>query len=257
MVSFDFSGKNVVVTGASRGIGRAVAIKMAEAGARVLVHFQKNKKAAAETLRLMSQPKRGSHFALRADLADPAAIREMVDEIDKEFEKVDILVNNAGIFEPQAIDMNFDDWADAWQNTINVNLMGAVHLTYHIARRMVKSGGGKIVNVSSRGAFRGEPDHPAYGASKAALNAFGQSMAVKLAPDNVQVFTLAPGFVETDMAEDFLKGDTGEAILKQYPGGKVASPEEVANAVCYFASQGQEMASGAILDLNGASYLRS
>lgn len=257
MLSFDFSGKNVVITGASRGIGRAIAIKMAEAGARVLVHFQKNREAAAETLSQLKKPLMGNHFALRADLADPAAIKEMVEEIEKEFEKVDILVNNAGIFEQQSIDMNFEDWQAAWQKTMDVNLMGPVHLSYHLANKMVQQGGGKIINVSSRGAFRGEPDSPAYGASKAAMNAFGQSMAVKLAPKNVQVFTLAPGFVETDMAEEALKGDGGEKILTQYPGGRVAKPEEIANAVCFFASEGQEMASGAILDLNGASYLRS
>jgi 3-oxoacyl-[acyl-carrier protein] reductase len=123
-------------------------------------------------------------------------------------------------------------------------------------RQMIAGGGGRVVNVSSRGAFRGEPDQPAYGASKAALIAFGQSLARSLGPRGIAVTTVAPGWTETDMAADSLSGPRGDAIRAESPLGRVATPEDVAGAVLYLASAGAEMASGSVLDLNGASYLR-
>jgi NAD(P)-dependent dehydrogenase (short-subunit alcohol dehydrogenase family) len=122
---------------------------------------------------------------------------------------------------------------------------------------MMAAGGGRIVNVSSRGAFRGEPLNPAYGASKAGLNAMGQSLAVALAPYNIVVTGVAPGFVETDMAARHLEGPGGDAIRAQSPFGRVARPAEIADAVVFLASPEAQWASGAILDLNGASYLRT
>ena len=118
-------------------------------------------------------------------------------------------------------------------------------------------GGGAVVNVSSRGAFRGEPDCPAYGASKAGLNAFGQSMAVALAPQGIAVGTVAPGFVETDMAREALDGERGDAVRAQSPTGRVARPEEVAAAVFWLASEEARFSTGTIIDVTGASYLRS
>ena len=122
---------------------------------------------------------------------------------------------------------------------------------------MMKSGGGKIINITSRGAFRGEPNAPAYGASKAGLNAMSQSLAQYLAPYNIFVGVVAPGFVETDMARDYLEGAGGEAIRNQSPLQRVAQPEEVAYPVLFLASEGAEWLTGAILDANGASYLRT
>jgi NAD(P)-dependent dehydrogenase (short-subunit alcohol dehydrogenase family) len=122
---------------------------------------------------------------------------------------------------------------------------------------MIKQQYGKIINISSRGAFRGEPDHPAYGASKAGLNAMSQSLAVALAPHNISVGIIAPGFVETDMTVDYLASTQGEAIKKQSPFNRVATPEEVARLVAVFANDGFEFTSGGIIDINGASYLRS
>jgi NAD(P)-dependent dehydrogenase (short-subunit alcohol dehydrogenase family) len=122
---------------------------------------------------------------------------------------------------------------------------------------MKERGGGKIVNVSSRGAFRGEPDAPAYGASKAGLNALSQSMAMALAPYNIFVYVVAPGYVETEMSASYLSGPEGDAIRRESPLGRVASPEEVAGAVVFLASEGTDYLTGCILDISGASYLRS
>jgi NAD(P)-dependent dehydrogenase (short-subunit alcohol dehydrogenase family) len=124
-------------------------------------------------------------------------------------------------------------------------------------QHMKENGGGKIVNVSSRGAFRGEPDAPAYGASKAGLNALSQSMALALAPHNIFVYVVAPGFVETDRIAPLLSGPRGDAIRAQSPFGRVAYPEEVANTVLFLASEGTDYLTGCIVDINGASYLRT
>jgi NAD(P)-dependent dehydrogenase (short-subunit alcohol dehydrogenase family) len=122
---------------------------------------------------------------------------------------------------------------------------------------MIKQKQGKIVNISSRGAFRGEPDHPAYAASKAGLNAMSQSLAVALGKFNITVGVVAPGFVETDMAAPYLQSEAGEMVKKQSPLNRVATPEEVARLVAVFASEGLEFMTGGIVDLNGASYLRT
>lgn len=139
-----------------------------------------------------------------------------------------------------------------------MNLFGAVNVSYCAARRMIDDGrGGRIVNIGSRGAFRGEPDHPAYGATKAALHAFGQSLAVSLAPHGIAVASVAPGFVATERVAGRLSGTEGEQIRSQSPYGRVAAPEEIASAVLYLASPEATWCSGTVLDVNGASYLRT
>jgi NAD(P)-dependent dehydrogenase (short-subunit alcohol dehydrogenase family) len=153
--------------------------------------------------------------------------------------------------------VSYQEWQAAWQATLGVNLVGAANVTWCAVQHMIAGGGGRIVNVSSRGAFRGEPGQPAYGASKAGLNAFGQSLARALAPYGIAVASVAPGYVDTDMATSHLSGPEGDAIRAQSPFGRVAQPEEIAAAVVYLASPEAEWASGAIVDLSGASYLRT
>jgi 3-oxoacyl-[acyl-carrier protein] reductase len=198
------------------------------------------------------------HVLVQADLADAAAVRQMVDSAAAQLGGLDVLVNNAGRYTAHPITQtSYEQWQDAWRETLGVNLVGAANVTWCAVQHMIAAGGGSIVNVSSRGAFRGEPGQPAYGASKAGMNAFGQSLAVALAPHNITVAGVAPGFVETDMAQRHLQGARGEAIRAQSPFGRVARPAEVAAAVLYLASPEAQWATGAILDLNGASYLRT
>ena len=249
-------GRAVLVTGASRGIGRAVARAFAAAGDRVAVHYV----AAAEEADATRASLPGSgHLVVQADLADPEAVRGMVNGAAEGLGGLDVLVNNAGLYSDHLVaEVSYEQWQQAWRGTIDVNLIGAANAAYCAAHHMIAAGrGGRIVNVSSRGAFRGEPRSPAYGASKAGLNALGQSLAQALAPHHISVATVAPGFVETDMAAAFLEGPNGDAIRAQSPWGRVARPEEVAAAVFYLASPEAEFVSGAILDLNGASYLRT
>jgi NAD(P)-dependent dehydrogenase (short-subunit alcohol dehydrogenase family) len=245
----------VLVTGASRGIGRAVAVAFADRGARVAVHYGSSRGAADETLRSLAGD---GHLIVEADVANPDDVRRMVDEVLAAAGRIDVLVNNAGIYvEHRIADVGYAEWQRAWRDTVDVNLMGSANTTYCVARHMIeRGGGGRIVNVTSRGAVRGEPDHPAYGASKAALNSFGQSMAKALGEYGISVTTVAPAFTATDMAAPFLDGPDGEAILAQSPLRRAARPEEIAAAVVYLASPEAEFATGAILDLNGASYFR-
>jgi 3-oxoacyl-[acyl-carrier protein] reductase len=251
----DLSGKVALVTGASRGIGREISRQLAEHGARIAVHFKENEEAAQETLRSLAG---GPHALFRADVADPGSARDLVDSVAEEMGGLHVLVNNAGIFEHHPIpSTSYEAWQDAWDRTLGTNLIGPANLSFCAARRMMEHGGGRIVNVSSRGAFRGEPDAPAYGASKAGLNALSQSMAKALAPHNVFVYGVAPGFVETEMAEFVLSGPEGDAVRRESPLGRVARPEEVARAVLFLASEGTDFMTGCILDVNGASYLRS
>jgi 3-oxoacyl-[acyl-carrier protein] reductase len=249
------SGRAVLVTGAARGIGRAVAEAFAGQGDRVAVHYGSS---AGQAAGLLARLPGAGHLAVQADLADPAAVHRMVDEAAAALDGLDVLVNNAGVFVPHPVTgLSYAQWQAAWQHTLAVNLTGAANVTWCAVQHMIRGGGGRIVNVSSRGAFRGEPGQPGYAASKAGLNAFGQSLAQALAPHGIAVTGVAPGFVDTDMAASVLDGPAGDGIRAQSPFGRVATAGEVAAAVLYLASPQAEWASGTILDLNGASYLRT
>lgn len=249
------TGRAVLVTGASRGIGRAVAKAFADSGDRVAIHCRESV-SLAEQLR-DALPGDG-HVVVQADLADPEAVRAMVDGAAAALGGLDVLVNNAGVYTAHPVfDTSYEDWQHQWRQTLDTNLVGAANAIWCAARHMRDAGGGRIVNVSSRGAFRGEPGHAAYGASKAALNSLTQSLAVALAPSGIAVTAVAPGFVETDMTSEQLGGVRGDEIRAQSPFHRVARPEEIAAAVLWLASSEAEWSSGTIIDLNGASYLRT
>ncbi len=254
-MNISFDNKNVLVTGASRGIGKATSEIFADSGANVIVHYRKNNDKAEK---IVKQLKGDGHRITCADISDPEQVRKMVDDVIQTHEKIDILVNNAGIYEEVNFEgMDYKEWIASWKRTIDLNLTGLSNLSFLVARTMIKKDGGKIINVSSRGAFRGEPTAFAYGASKAGVNAFGQSLAKALAPSGVYVYTVAPGWVDTDMAQPGLKSEQGDSIKAQSPLKRVAQPEEIARAILYLASEGTEYMTGCILDVNGASYLRT
>ena len=250
-----FDGKVVLVTGASRGIGREIARAFAARGAKVALHYHRNLAAAEAAL---AQLDGVEHMLVQADISDPTAVQTMMDAVLERYGRLDILINNAGIYEELPLtEASYAEWVAYFPRIARVNLFGAANAIHCAAQAMLKQGGGRIVNISSRGAFRGEPDAPAYGASKAGLNSLGQSLAKLLAPHNIFIGTVAPGFVETDMAAERLAQPDGDDIRRQSPLNRVAKPEEVAHVALFLASEGAEFTTGTIVDVNGASYLRS
>lgn len=263
--------RGVLVTGGSRGVGAAVARTFAGVcGDRIAVHCR-GSRAEAEAVR--DSLEGTGHLVVQGDLADPAEVERFVGEAIAGLGRIDVLVNNAAMFSDDPVregrrlntsiaDSTYQQWVDAWRRTTEVNLLGTANVTYQVARHMIDVPSvegqptGSIVTVGSRGAYRGEPEVPAYGASKAGVHAMSQSLAVALAPHGITCTAIAPGFIQTDMTADLLASPAGEAIRAQSPFGRVVSAEEVAEAVMMLASPGAQWAAGSVLDFNGASYLR-
>jgi 3-oxoacyl-[acyl-carrier protein] reductase len=255
--------KVALVTGGSRGIGRIIALQLAQRGVRIALHYRNNREAAAASLE--SLPGTG-HASFDADLSHPAEASLLWQRVSDSVGAPDILINNAGlyIFHPP-LKTSYDAWQSAWQLTLATNLTAPANLSLLAAQSMAARqqaqrsdfGRGRIVNISSRGAFRGEPDAPAYAASKAGLNALSQSLARALAPDAVYLYCVAPGWVETEMATSHLQGPGGQAILSQHPLGRVNRTDEVANTAVYCALDAPAAMTGCVIDVNGASYLRT
>jgi 3-oxoacyl-[acyl-carrier protein] reductase len=252
-----------LVTGASRGIGTAIAVALAARGVRIALHYHTHRAAADAALARL--PGTG-HALFRADLADPAATFAMWDEIAGRLGPADVVVNNAGIFIGHPpLSTDYAAWQEAWQRTLATNLVGPANLALLASQSMAaraapvspEFGRGRIVNVSSRGAFRGEPEAPAYGASKAGLNALSQSLAKAVAARGVYVYCVAPGWVDTEMATAHLAGPGGAEILAQHPLGRVNRTDEVAGAVVYCALDAPAAMTGGVIYVNGASYLRT
>jgi len=250
-----FKDKIVLISGGTRGIGNATALEFANAGAHVAMIFKSNSTSAEEALNKLPGH---NHSIFKTDISDPISIEKTVAKIIEKYSRIDILVNNAAYHTKHPIDTtDYITWQKVFKDTIDVNVMGTANLTYCVSQSMIANKLGKIIFVSSRGAFRGEPNMPAYGASKAAINALSQSLAIKLAPYNIHIGTVAPGFVETDLVKDVLEGPQGQLIKSQSPMNRVARPDEVAHAILFFADEKSVWSTGAILDINGASYLRT
>ncbi len=243
----DLSNKTILITGAAGGIGQALCASFAEANGTIILHYNSNKDKAESLLQSLPGNK---HRTVQADLSSSEQIETMFDAIDE----IDIVINNAAVVESHELDsLSYDDWRDMWKRTIDTNLLGSAHIMYLASKIMKDNKGGKFINISSRGAFRGEPTAPAYGASKAGLNSLGQSMAKALAKDKIYVYTIAPGFVDTERVKDLIDDE----VKSQSPLNRVAKPQEIADTAVWLAAGDNEFLTGCIIDINGASYLRS
>lgn len=252
--------RGVLVTGASGGIGRAVAKRFAEAGDRVAVHHRSDLAGAEQTLAELPGP---GHALVQGDLGTQDGAKRLVDAAVDALGAVDVLVCNAGtaptpVNRHRLDEVSYADWGSAFREMLRVNTAAAADLSWLVGRHLIARGApGAIVNVGSRGAFRGEPEHPAYAASKAGLHALGQSLAVALAPFGISVTSVAPGVTDTPRQRPRLAGPEGAAVAAQSPFGRVGTAEEVAAAVFWLAAPEAAWCSGAVLDANGASHLRT
>jgi NAD(P)-dependent dehydrogenase (short-subunit alcohol dehydrogenase family) len=236
------TGPHVLVTGSTRGIGAAIAAALARQGARVIGHGRTD----------------GAQV-LGADLADPEAASRLWSRALEQLDgHVDVLINNAGVFEPAGIDLPDEDWDAAWSRTLQINLKAAADLSRLAVRHFLeRPGGGRIINVASRAAYRGDsPAHWHYAASKAGMVAMTKSIARGFAARGVLAYAVCPGFTLTGMADDYLASRGGAGLLADIPLGRVANPEEVATAVVFLALEAPASMTGAVLDINGASYVR-
>lgn len=233
---------NILLTGSSRGIGAATYAALEASGATVI-----------------GQSTTGSAAALAADFADPAAPGALWDAaLDRLGGRIDVLINNAGVFHANPIDRDDAAWVAEWERTMRINLTASAELCrLAVLHWQKRASGGRIVNIASRAAYRGDsPEHWHYAASKAGMVAMTKSIARGYAAEGIFAFAVCPGFTMTGMAEDYLASRSGDKLLADIPLGRVAQPEEVAAIARFLALDAPPSMTGAVLDVNGASYVR-
>ena len=231
---------NILLTGASRGIGAATYELLRSRGHQVAGHST-----------------RGGDDLIAGDLADPDSSRKIWAEAVARLGTVDALVNNAGIYEGVDVDASDADWHAAWTRTLTINLTSAAALSSRAVQHFKARGGGRIVNVASRAAFRGDsPHHWHYAASKSAIVGLTKTIARAYAAENILAFAVAPGFTVSEMTDEYLQGRGGAAIVADIPLGRVTSTGEVAEAIRWLATEAPAASTGSVIDLNGASYVR-
>ncbi|MCA9508287.1 MAG: 3-oxoacyl-[acyl-carrier-protein] reductase [Myxococcales bacterium] len=242
--------KVALVTGASRGIGRAVAIKLAQCGANVIVNYANNKTQADETLALMGAHQKKS-CSMGFDVSDETAVEKSIEAIKNDFGSIDILVNNAGI----AVDgLIMRLKSEDFERQININLKGAFNCTKACSKYMMKNRYGKIVNISSVVGQMGNAGQSVYAAAKAGLIGMTKSLARELASRNILVNAVTPGYIATDMTKDILQKGM-ENVLEQIPLKRVGLPQDIANAVAFLVSDQSDYITGQVLSVNGGLYI--
>ena len=240
------TGKTAIVTGGSRGIGRAIAITLAGEGAKVVVVYAGNKVAADETLQLIAK-NGGTAIASQCDVSNAAAVDELIAMVKDKFGTIDILVNNAGITRDNLL-MRMKE--EDWQAVLDTNLTGVYHCTKAVSKLMMKQRQGAIVNLTSVVGLTGNAGQANYAAAKAGVVGFTKAVAKELASRNIRCNAVAPGCIDTDMTA--VLGDAvKEEMVKTIPLGRVAQPEEVAKAVLFLVSDCASYITGQVLNVDG------
>jgi len=252
-MNVDLSGMHILVTGASSGIGEAIARELALAGAMVGIHFNKNIERAHSLVRELGH---GAH-AFRANLSVPEECSRLFLDVLEKFETIDALVNNAGIIINSPLDSRAAQWMEDWNTTIMVNLTAAGILCRAAINHFIEHEGGRIINVASRAAFRGDtPEYLAYAASKGGMVAMSRSIARAYGKNNIKSFVIAPGFVRTGMARQFIEQYGESIVMDDIALSRLTEPEDIAPTVVFLASGLMDHATGCTIDINAGSYVR-
>lgn len=251
-MQINLSNQRILVTGASRGIGRAIATQLSESGAEVLIHYNKN---LEEARKLQSNLKNTSHL-VHVDLSDLSQVVGWIPKLVEKYGNIDAVVNNAGIAISSPDDLSTLEWLSAWQQTMDVNTTSLAIICKEFLEHAQKNKNGRIINISSRAAFRGDTkDYLAYGASKAAIVSLTRSIARYYGKEGIKAFLIAPGFTRTDMAQDFFD-QYGEAYaLNDIALNQLTEPEDIAPIVTLLCSGLADHSTGCTIDINAGSYV--
>ena len=250
----DLTGRVILVTGGSRGIGAVIVRTLARAGAQVALHYGRHRDAAEA---VAAESPSGQCHLVHADLAVPGAVAQLWKESVAWQGHVDVVVNNAAVATSTRIEDPLEQWEAMWRETLQVNVMAVADVCREALLHFRSRGGGTIINVASRAAFRGdEPDYMHYAASKGAVVALTKSIARGFGREHVVAYGIAPGWVLTDMARPAIQARGLDALTRDIPLGAMARPEDVANVVAFLASGLAPHATGTTIDINGASYVR-
>jgi len=249
-MKIDLQNNNILVTGASRGIGEAIAKELAGAGGRIAVHYNNNKESAEAVANSISN---GSKI-FKANLADPDECENLFNKVVKEYGHIDVVVNNAGIAIPSSI--NSENWLNDWDKTMAINLTAVGTLCNLAIRHFQTRNGGRIINIASRAAYRGDSaEYLAYAASKGGVVSLSKSIARAYGKDGICCFVLAPGWVKTDMAQMAIDDHGEDYILKDLALNRITEPSDISPIVALLASGLADHATGTTIDINAASYV--
>lgn len=252
-MNISLKGKVILVTGGSRGIGAAICQALGEAGATLAVHYRSNQKQAESIVQQVGQESK----AFQADLAHSKEVINLFRQVLASFKKIDVVINNAGVAFSVDIQATDDAWIKAWDQTFAINTRAQGILCKKAVEVFKSNGGGRIINIASRAAFRGDTlEYLAYGASKGAIPALTRSIARYCGKDNIQAFCIAPGFVRTDMAQEFMDQYGEEYALNDIALNQLTEPKDLAPTVVFLASGLADHATGTTIDINAASYVR-
>ena len=249
----NLEGQRILVTGASRGIGKALAESLLEQGATVAIHYNSNRQGAGEVLK---KDLTGRSAIFRADMASEEQVNELFERSLAEMGGMDTLVINAGIFLPHPPELSQQQWMETWRKTLAVNLDAAGLLTYKAINHFKANQGGRIIYIGSRAAFRGETrEYLAYAASKGGLTALARSVARAYGKDDIKAFVVAPGFTRTEMAESFIAEYGEERVLNEIALNELTRPQDLAPLVALLCSGLMDHATGTTIDVNAGSYM--
>ncbi len=249
MLTKELEGKISVVTGGSRGIGRAIAIALADEGSHVVINYVTREDAAREVLKEIEN-RGGSAEIMRFNIALFQEVQRAFDEIVKKHRRIDILVNNAGITRDNLFALMKEE---EWDEVININLKGVFNCTRAVIKAMIRQKGGKIINIGSVVGVMGNPGQANYCASKAGIIGFSKALARELGSRNITINVIAPGFIETEMTAN-LSEDIRNEMLKRIPLGRFGKPEDVASVVCFLARDASSYITGQVIHVNGGMF---